>query len=82
VIHPETTFERIMLQCLEKGTLHNQIFAHPQSINEKFMRSFVGGFLKLPPVKRAVMSDKLRSRFLAAMKNGVKKQGKGWVTEM
>ncbi|HTP51392.1 MAG TPA: 4Fe-4S binding protein [Anaeromyxobacteraceae bacterium] len=26
VIHPETTFERIMLQCLEKGTLQNQIF--------------------------------------------------------
>jgi ferredoxin len=82
VIHPETTFERIMLQCLEKGTLQNQIFAYPLSINEKFMRSFVGGFLKLPPVKRALMSDKLRSRFLDAMKEGVKKQGKGWVTEM
>ena len=82
VIHPETTFERIMLQCLEKGTLQNQIFANPQSINEKFMRSFVGGFLKLPPVKRALMSDKLRSRFLDAMKEGVKKQGKGWLTEM
>ena len=82
VIHPETTFERIMLQCLEKGTLQNQIFAHPKSINERFMRSFVGGFLKLPPVKRALMSDRLRSRFLDAMKEGVKKQGKGWVTEM
>jgi hypothetical protein len=46
------------------------------------MRSFVGGFLKLPPVKRALMSDKLRSRFLDAMKEGVIKQGKGWVTEM
>ena len=82
VIHPETTFERIMLQCLEKGTLQNQIFAHPQSLNEKFMHSFVGGFLKLPPVKKALMSDTLRSKFLHVMKEGVKKQGKGWVTEM
>jgi ferredoxin len=82
VIHPETTFERIMLQCLEKGTLHNQIFANPQSVNEKFMRSFVGGFLKLPAVKRALMSDKLRSRFLSAMREGVIRQGKGWVTEL
>jgi Fe-S-cluster-containing hydrogenase component 2 len=64
VIHPETTFERLMLQCLEKGTLQNQIFADPQSINEKFMRAFVGGFLRLPPVKKALMSDKLRSKFL------------------
>jgi NAD-dependent dihydropyrimidine dehydrogenase PreA subunit len=82
VIHPETTFERIILQCLEKGTLQNQIFAHPQRIDQKFMRSFVGGFLKLPPVKRALMSDGLRSRFLHAMKKGVVAQGKGWVTEM
>ena len=82
VIHPETTFERLMLQCLERGTLHNQIFADPQSINEKFMRAFVGGFLKLPPVKKALMSDKLRSKFLAAMKEGVKKQGKVWLLEI
>ena len=82
VIHPETTFERIMLQSLEKGTLQNQIFANPQRIDEKFMRAFVGGFLRLPPVKKALMSDKMRSKFLAAMKDGVKKQGKEWMLEI
>jgi formate hydrogenlyase subunit 6/NADH:ubiquinone oxidoreductase subunit I len=82
VIHPETTFERIILQSLEKGTLHNQLFADPQWIDQKFMRAFVGGFLRLPPIKRALMSDKLRSRFLHTMKKGVAMQGKGWVTEM
>jgi hypothetical protein len=46
------------------------------------MRAFVGGFLKLTPVKRALMSDGLRSRFLAAMKDGVEKQGKGWVLDI
>lgn len=82
VIHPETTFERIMLQCLERGTLQNQIFDTPQSLTHKFMRGFVGGFLKLPPVKKALMSDALRSRFLDAMKKGAAKQGKGWLSEM
>lgn len=82
VIHPETTFERLMLQCLEKGTLQNQIFADPQSINEKFMRAFVGAFLRLPPVKKALMSNRLRSGFLNAMKDGVKKQGKEWALEL
>lgn len=82
VIHPETTFERIMLQSLERGTLHNQIFANPQSVNEKFMRAFVGGFLKLTPVKKALMSDSLRSRFLTTMKDAVVKQGKGWLLEI
>jgi ferredoxin len=82
VIHPETTFERLMLQCLEKGTLQNQIFANPQGVSEKFLSGFVGGFLRLPPVKKALMSDMLRSRFLAAMKQGVARQGKGWLTEL
>jgi ferredoxin len=82
VIHPETTFERLMLQCLERGTLQNQIFANPQSLNEKFMKAFVGAFLKLSPVKKALMSDTLRSRFLEAMKEGVRKQGKEWVLDM
>ena len=82
MIHPETTFERVMLECLEKGTLQNQIFTNPQSINQKFMRAFVGAFLKLPPLKKALLSDRLRSKFLNSMKDGVKKQGKGWLTEM
>jgi ferredoxin len=82
VLHPETTFERVILQSLERGTLQNQIFDNPQSITQKFMRGFVGGFLRLPPVKAALMSDMLRSSFLNAMAKGVQKQGKEWVTEM
>lgn len=82
VIHPETTFERIMLQCLEKGTLQNQIFSDPGRVDQKFMRAFVGAFLRLAPVKKALMSDALRSRFLAAMKEGAAKQGKGSATEV
>jgi len=70
VIHPEDTFERVILQCLEKGTLQNQMFNNPQSITQKFMRGFVGGFMKLPPVKKAFMSDTLRSSFLNFMKKG------------
>jgi ferredoxin len=82
VLHPETTFERVILQCLERGTLQNQIFDNPQSITQKFMRGFVGGFLRLPPVKAALMSDTLRSSFLNAMTNGIRKQGKEWLAEM
>ncbi|MDH4157728.1 MAG: 4Fe-4S binding protein [candidate division Zixibacteria bacterium] len=67
VLHPETTFERILLQCLERGTLQNLIFSNPQSITDKFMRGLVGGFLRLPPVKKALMSDALRSSFLETM---------------
>ncbi len=82
VLHPETTFERVILQCLEKGTLQNQLFSNPQSVTHKFMRGLFGGFLKLPPVKKALMSDMFRSTFLKAMNQGAKMQGNGWITEM
>ncbi len=48
VFHPETTFERLMLQCLEKGALQNQVFDDPGRIDQKFMRAFVGAFLRPP----------------------------------
>jgi Pyruvate/2-oxoacid:ferredoxin oxidoreductase delta subunit len=70
VVHPETVFERVILQCLERGTLQNQMFSNPQSITHTFMRGFLGAFLKLPPVKKALMSDTLRSSFLGIMKKG------------
>ncbi|HXX81066.1 MAG TPA: 4Fe-4S binding protein [Thermodesulfovibrionales bacterium] len=82
VITPETTFERIILQCLERGTLQNQLFDNPRRITHKFMRGFLGGFLRLPPVKRALMGDALRSTFLLTVKKGAAAQGRGWITEL
>jgi ferredoxin len=82
VIHPETTYERIILQCLERGTLQHQIFGNPEKISQKIMKGVIGGFLKLPPVKRALMSDKLRSSFLDSMKKGALKQNKAFLLNL
>ncbi|MFH1893645.1 MAG: 4Fe-4S dicluster domain-containing protein [Candidatus Zixiibacteriota bacterium] len=70
VLHPENTFHRVILQSLEQGTLQNLLFSNPQNMTHRFMRGFVGGFLKLPPLKRALMSDTLRSSFLDFMSKG------------
>jgi ferredoxin len=82
MLYPETTFERVILTCLERGTLQNQIFSNPGSITEKFMRAFVGGFLKIPPVKKALLSDMLRSRFLKMMETGVRMQGRSFLIDI
>lgn len=82
VIHPETTFERVILQALERGTLQNQIFDNPHSVTQEAMRGIIGGFLRLPAVKKALVSDVLRSSFLASMKAGARMQGRNWLTEI
>jgi len=82
VIHPETTFERVILQCLERGTLQNQLFDEPDRVSHRVMRGIVGGFLRLSPVKKALMSDALRSRFLANMAAGAAAKGEAEVAHL
>jgi ferredoxin len=68
VLHPEDSMERVILQCLERGTLQNLLFDNPTSRTQGFMRGLVGAFLRLSPVKKAIMSETLRSRFLDALR--------------
>ncbi|MGK5092993.1 4Fe-4S dicluster domain-containing protein [Deltaproteobacteria bacterium TL4] len=75
VLHPETVFDRIILQSIEKGTLQNQIFYDPQSMTQEVLRNILGAFLRLPSVKKALMSDLLRSTFLGVLKTGTRLQG-------
>lgn len=82
VIHPETTFERIILLSLERGNLQNQIFDNPQSMTQNYMRIFIGAFLRLTPVKRTLMSDLFRSAFLSSAKGIARIQGKGWMLDI
>ncbi len=82
VIHPETTFERVILQCLERGTLQYQIFDNPGSKTHRFMQVFVGTFLNLPPTKKVLMSDLFRSSFLKLMEKGAQIKGRGFLTKL
>ncbi|MCP4692669.1 MAG: 4Fe-4S dicluster domain-containing protein [Desulfobacterales bacterium] len=82
VLHPETTLERIALQCLENGNLANQVFDDPSSISHNFMRVFMGAFFRLSPVKKALMSDMLRSTFFGVAKGIMNVKGLGWVDKL
>jgi ferredoxin len=82
VLHPETTFEKVILKHLEKGTLQDQLFVNPGNMGQKVLRGLLAGFLRLPPVKRTLMSDLLRSRFLNLLKKEARRQGKSWATNL
>lgn len=69
VIHPENTYERVILQSLERGNLQNFIFDNPNKTSHNFMRAMIGGFLRLSPVKKGLMSYALNSDFLHGLTN-------------
>ena len=68
VIYPEDGLEKYILSCTERETLQNLLFDNPQSLTHEFLRTFLGVFLRLNPVKRAFLSDAFRSRFLKMIK--------------
>jgi hypothetical protein len=68
VFYPEDGLEKYILSCLERGTLQNVLFDDPQNMTQEFMRTFFGAFLRLKPVKRALLSDAFRSMFLGMIK--------------
>ncbi|MBU2551301.1 MAG: 4Fe-4S binding protein [Proteobacteria bacterium] len=82
VLLPETTFHRVVLQALERDNLQNFLFDNPHSRTHAFARGLAGSFLKLGPVKKALMSEALRSRFLSAVEAGVTLLGKGWARKV
>lgn len=81
-IHPETTFERVLLQCLERGTLQNQIFDNPESLSQEFMRGLLKGFMKLVPTRQVEMRKILRSSFLALGGVVIDLKNKRWIKEL
>lgn len=66
-ILPENSFERVILQCLERGTLQNLVFDNPRSRTQRAMRGLLGGLLRLTPVQRVLVSDAYRSKFLRGL---------------
>lgn len=82
VLPPETTFERNILASLERGTLQNYIFDDPGAVTHRVMRGVLGGILKLPPVKKALVGDSFRSVFMNALVAGVKLTDKHWITKL
>ncbi len=61
---PETTIHRVMLMALERGKLQNLIFDDPDNLGHGVLRSFFKVLLTLPPSKRLLANQQLKSRFV------------------
>jgi ferredoxin len=65
VLTPVTTAHRAVLMAIERGLLQNLIFDNQAQWNHRAMAAILGAILKLPPVKQAMASRQMKSRYLA-----------------
>jgi NAD-dependent dihydropyrimidine dehydrogenase PreA subunit len=67
VITPLDSAHRIVLMAIERGTLQNLIFDNQAHLSHRAMGAVLGVILRLPPVKQALASQQLKSRYLEAL---------------
>jgi len=50
--------------AIERGVLQNLIFDNNAQFNHRAMAAILGVILKLPPIKQAMASQQMKSRYL------------------
>lgn len=64
VLTPVTTAHRAVLMAVERGKLQELIFDNQALYSHRAMAAILGAVLRLPPVKKALALDQVRSRYL------------------
>ena len=64
VITPLNSTHRVVLQAIERGHLQDLIFDNHALASHRAMAAILGVILRLPPVKQAMASRQMRSRYL------------------
>ncbi len=64
VITPVNTAHRTVMMAIERGKLQELIFDNRALFSHRAMAAILGAILKLPPIKRAMASQQMKSRYL------------------
>ncbi len=67
VVTPVTSAHRAVLMALERGKLQNLVFDNQALASHRAMAAILGAVLRLPPAKRLMASEQMRSKYLVAL---------------
>jgi ferredoxin len=67
VITPVDTLHRTVLMAIERGRLQDCIFDNRALFSHRAMAAILGVILRLPPLKQAMASEQVRSRYLVRL---------------
>ena len=67
VITPLNSTHRVVVMAVERGKLQNLIFDNQVLASHRALAAVLGVILKLPPLKQAMASQQMKSRYLEAL---------------
>ena len=69
VITPLNGTHRVLMMAIERGTLQDLIFDNQVLMSHRALAALLGAILKLPPIKQALASKQVKSRYLENLLN-------------
>lgn len=67
VITPLNSVHRVVMMAIERGQLQNLIFDNQVLWNHRALAAVLGAILKLPPLKQALASKQIKSRYMETL---------------
>jgi len=67
VITPLNSVHKAVLMAIERGKLQNLIFDNQALASHRAMAAVLGVLLRLPPLKQAMASKQMKSRYLETL---------------
>jgi len=67
VFTPADNIERLVRAAIERGTIHHMLFDDPDSVSSRGLNLALGAILALPPAKRLLAVDQIKSLFVRAI---------------
>ncbi len=67
VLTPINTTHRVVSMAIERGTLQQLLFDDQVQMSHRALAAIFGVILKLPPVKQALASEQIKSRYLGKL---------------
>lgn len=64
IITPVNGVHKVVMMAVERGGLEHLIFDNRALWSHRAMAAIIGAVLKLPPIKRAMASEQMKSRYL------------------
>jgi Pyruvate/2-oxoacid:ferredoxin oxidoreductase delta subunit len=64
IIPPLNGVHKVVSMAIERGKLHHLLFDRTDLVSHRVMGAIFGVILRLPPIKRTLCTDQVRSRYL------------------
>lgn len=64
VLTPVNSVHRVVMMAIERGDLQNLIFDNRVLWNHRALAAMLGAILRLPPIKQAMASQQVKSRYM------------------